>query len=156
MPLTFTFFWNPTRLIHKFPFSWPFDLFDLGIDLYERYFELKYFFSRFSTPIAFIWAYDELSMMILNILPGWPWPVTFDLRFRVLRVIFQLGTISYSIRHGKMVLSCEFRVFGIKPTVGHLIFTFLGKTSWLLQQENKLSLLVPTGNTGEGYLLAYL
>ena len=57
--------------------------------------------------------------------------MTFDLRFRVLRVIFQLGTISYSIRHGKMVLSCEFRVFGIKPTVGHLIFTFLGKASCL-------------------------
>ena len=58
--------------------------------------------------------------------------MTFDLRFRVLRVIFQLGTISYSIRHGKMVLSCEFRVFGIKPTVGHLIFTFLGKTKRLI------------------------
>ena len=78
--------------------------------------------------------------------------MTFDLRFRVLRVIFQLGTISYSIRHGKMVLYCEFRVFGIKPTVGHLIFTFLGKTSWL-SATLPLQYDVPT-NTGS-LLAAY-
>ena len=44
--------------------------------------------------------------------------MTFDPPFKVLLVIFQLGTGRHSIRLDKMILGCKFHIWGIKTTLG--------------------------------------
>ena len=47
--------------------------------------------------------------------------MTFDPLFKVLMVIFQLGTGWHSIRLEKMILGCKFHILGIKTTLGQHI-----------------------------------
>ena len=47
--------------------------------------------------------------------------MTFDPLFKVLLVIFQLGTGRHSIRLEKMILGCKFHILGIKTTLGQHI-----------------------------------
>ena len=58
--------------------------------------------------------------------------MTFDPLFKVLLVIFRLGTGRHSIRFEKMILDCKFQILGIKTTVGHYIITFSRNSSCLL------------------------
>ena len=48
----------------------------------------------------------------------------FDPLFKVLLVIFQLGTGRHSIRLEKMIPDCKFQILGIKTIVGHYIIIF--------------------------------
>ena len=48
-------------------------------------------------------------------------PHDFDPLFKVLLVIFQLGTGQHSIRLEKMILGCKFHILGIKTTFGQHI-----------------------------------
>ena len=60
----------------------------------------------------------------------------FDPLFKVLLVIFQLGTGRHSIRLEKMILGCKFQILGIKTTVGHYIITFSRNSSCLLFERS--------------------
>ena len=75
----------------------------------------------FRESTALIFCQDKHHTTILFFLPHWPRPMTFDPLFKVLLVIFQLGTGLHSIRLEKMILSCKFHILGMKTTLGQHI-----------------------------------
>ena len=55
----------------------------------------------------------------------------FDPLFKVLLVIFRLGTERLPIRVEKKILDCKFQILGIRTTVGHYIIIFSRNSSCL-------------------------
>ena len=78
-------------------------------------------FRWFRESTALICCQDKHHTTIFTFLLHWPRPMTFDPLFKVLLVIFQLGTGRHSIRLEKIILGCKFHILGIKTTLGQHI-----------------------------------
>ena len=89
-------------------------------------------FRGFRKSTGLIYRQAEHLTTISNIFTSLTQTHDFDPLFKVLMVIFRLGTGRHWIQLEKMILDCKFQILGIKTTVGHYIIIFSRYSSCLL------------------------
>ena len=116
----------------------PFDLSDPKLDPFSNW---DYFVRQLWFLNSFIWFTESTGLIcsqakhlttILNFVTFLTQTHDFDPLFKVLLVIFRLGTGRHSIRLEKMILDCKFQILGIKTTMGHYIIIFSRNSSCLI------------------------